>query len=848
MLKERFLGYFEKNGHKILPSSPVVPKNDPTLLFTNSGMVQFKNHFLGEKSQYSRVATSQRCIRAGGKHNDLDDVGKDNYHHTFFEMLGNWSFGDYFKEEAIEFAYDFLINDLKLNKDNMYVTIYEEMDIESKRIWSKYIDPSKIISASFKDNFWEMGEYGPCGPCTELHYDRVGNRDASHLVNKDDPDVVEFWNIVFMEYERTPKGLVPLKVKHIDTGIGLERLLSILMGVRSNYMIDSFQEIIKFTESRCEFRYEDKESIHDVAFRVIADHSRTIAVCLNDGVGFSSDGVGYVLRRILRRAVRHAHDTLRLEVGVLSECVGKAAAFMGMEIDTTAVDDEENLFMKTLVKGMNQLTKINNLKGKIEGSDAFILYDTYGFPVDLTEVIVRERKIPFSMDGFDECVAKAKELSSRTSKKLITTRLECSKTVDSFKYTDNGIEATLLEIILENEKVESIPEGVDAALVFDRTCFYGECGGQNGDTGTIDFLDENNNTIGVFTVDDTHIQRGYVLHVGKLSGKISKKAKLTYNEDQRAATRANHSSIHILNYFLRTFMKTEQQGSLVDAEKARFDFDSKKMSDEMLDSLEEKMNEFVKSNAVVTVETLPKDSVMTDDGIIKMSNEDYPTDVRIITMSNGTTIIKEICGGTHVSNTSEIKCIRLVSESGVKANTRRIVLVSGVKAAELDRNAAVLRKSVQNGKIVKIDCPLSISQKRKIEQANKENQKKGQKELLETISRTKKDIETEMLNFKVVTLGEGKVFSYNCSNLSKYSKKEIVKSLSGLTENIPVPYLLFVEKDNEVLFVVSCMEPESVSSKIESDFLQSVARVVKNQVQGSIPKNSFSLERLIKTL
>lgn len=846
MLKERFFAYFEKRGHKILPSSPVVPKNDPTLLFTNSGMVQFKNYFLGEPSPYKRVVTSQRCIRAGGKHNDLDDVGKDNYHHTFFEMLGNWSFGDYFKEEAIEFAYDFLINDLKLNKDNMYVTIYEEMDLESKRVWSKFVDPSRIISASFKDNFWEMGELGPCGPCTEIHYDRIGNRDASHLVNKDDPDVVEFWNIVFMEYERTPKGLVPLKVKHIDTGIGLERLLSILMGVRSNYLIDSFTEIIRFIESKCEYTYQDGDSLEDVAFRVLADHSRTIAVCLNDGVQFSSDGVGYVLRRILRRAVRHAHDTLKLEKGVISQCVGRAAEFMSLNADVSLVDDEENLFLKTLVKGLNQLTKICSAKGRLDGSDVFILYDTYGFPADLTEIIARERQIPLSMEGFSECVAKAKEMSGKANKRLITVNFDCPKTDDSFKYLKNGIEASLLAVVVENEKVSEVPVGQPAALVFDRTCFYGESGGQVGDTGTITFLGSNNEEIGVFTVEDTQVQRGYVLHLGRLSGKASMKAKLTYDEALRASTRANHSSVHIFNYFLRTFIKTEQQGSLVDPEKGRFDFESKKLSDEVLDSLEEKMNRFISSNASVDVTAHPKEEVLERNDVIRMAGEDYPESIRVITMSDGSTVIREVCGGTHVSNTSEIKLVRLLSESGIKANTRRVILVSGPKAVEVDKNASELRKRQKSGEVVKIDCPLSISQRREIERVNKENLRKQQKALDESVSSLKKEIGDALLNFKVSSMGETKIFSYDCSALAEYSKKEVSKALVGLLETVSSPCVLFATKDAEVFFVASAPEPESLIPKIESEFLTGSVRLIKNQVQGSIPKEGFSSEKLIQ--
>lgn len=844
-LKERFFAFFEKRGHTCLPSSSVVPKDDPTLLFTNSGMVQFKNIFLGEKSKYKRVVTSQRCIRAGGKHNDLDDVGKDNYHHTFFEMLGNWSFGDYFKEEAIEFAHDFLINDLKLNKENIYVTVYDEMDTESRRIWGKYLDQSRILSASFKDNFWEMGEFGPCGPCTEIHYDRIGNRDASHLVNKDDPDVVEFWNIVFMEFERTPKGLIPLKIKNIDTGIGLERLLSILMGVKSNYLIDTFQNIIKFIETKCEYKYEDGDSITDVAFRVLADHSRTIAVCLNDKVSFSSEGVGYVLRRILRRAVRYANDTLKLEKGVLLQCVAKAAECMELKIDVSVVEEEENLFLKTLVKGLNQLMKISESKGRLDGQDIFLLYDTYGFPVDLTELIVKEKNIPFSIEGFNECSMKAKELSKST-KNLITVNFDFPKTDDSFKYTMNGIEAELVAVVIKNEVVNEIPENTIANLIFDKTCFYGESGGQVGDHGIIEFHDDKGKNIGVFTVTETQIQRGYVLHEGTLAGMHSKRAKLFYDEKVRLETKANHSATHILNHFLRTFIKTEQQGSLVDSEKLRFDFASKKLSDDVLCSLEDKINAFISSNAVVTVSVHSKDEILSDESIIKMENEEYPEKVRVITMNNGKQVLKEICGGTHVSNTSEIKLLRLVSESGVKTNVRRIVAFTREKAVNVDKNAKMLKDMLASGDVVNIDCQLSISQKKEIDAQNKENAKKIQKDLEACISDTRKEIETSFINSRLSSIGKKPVFSFECALFSKFTKKDIGKSLATLLNAFESSGFLFVSKDDDISFIAKGENLENIAKKIQEDFPLSFVRIVKEQIQGSIPKTSFSKENMTK--
>lgn len=842
-LKETFFEFFEKRGHIRMPSSSVVPQNDPTLLFANSGMVQFKKNFLGEPAKNKRVITSQRCIRAGGKHNDLDDVGKDNYHHTFFEMLGNWSFGDYFKEEAIEFAYDFLINELKLNKENMYVTIYEEMDAESARIWSKFVDPSKIIPSSRKDNFWEMGEFGPCGPCTEIHYDRIGGRDASSLVNKDDPSVIEIWNVVFMEYEKTPKGYEKLKVKNIDTGIGLERLLSILSDVPSNYLIDSFQHIIKFIEAKCDFVYEDQKSVTDVAFRVLADHARTIAVCLNDRVAFSSEGVGYVLRRILRRAVRYAHDILKLDIGVISQCVAEAAKFMDLEINVSVVNDEENLFLKTLVKGLNQLIKIAETKGKLEGSDVFILYDTYGFPCDLTELVAKEKGISYSLEGFNEAKQMAKELS-KSSKKYITVNFDFPKTDDTFKYSENGMQAKLNAIVLNNEIVQEIPEGQSVDLIFDRTCFYGECGGQVGDRGIAEFF-EGTNRVGLFTVDNTRIQRGFVLHEGTLEGKVTDKAVLTFDKENRSLICANHSTVHILNHFLRTFIKTEQQGSYVDSEKCRFDFDAKKLTDEVLCSLEEKINNFISSNASVTVTIHPREEVLQNSSIISMPNEEYPDLVRVINMNGENDQIKEICGGTHVSNTSQIKLVRLLSESGVKANTRRIVAVSNQKAVEIDENANRLHLALSKGAVVTIDCPLSISQKKEIEALNKDNCRKIQKEFDDSMKNLKSEISASFLNFKVSKILEKSIFSYECQSLAKYNRKEISKSLPSLIASVDGNGFLFVKFDDMVYFIAKCNNSESVMTSLVSTFPSTSSRVVKDCVQGTISNEEFSSEKLI---
>ncbi|EOB13823.1 Alanyl-tRNA synthetase, mitochondrial [Nosema bombycis CQ1] len=563
-LRQSFLNYFERKGHKAIPSSSVIPNNDPTLLFTNSGMVQFKGILLGEETSLRRACSVQRCIRAGGKHNDLDDVGKDNYHHTYFEMLGNWSFGDYFKKEAIEYAWDFLVNELNLDPERLYVTYYDELDKDSLKFWSKYLPRERIISASYKDNFWEMGETGPCGPCTEIHYDRIGGRDASSLVNKDDPDVLEIWNIVFIEFNRTPNSLMPLERQCIDTGIGLERLLSILMNVRSNYLIDSFSNIIRFIESNCQFIYKDTDEGTDVAFRVVSDHCRTISVCLHDRVEFSNDGQGYVLRRILRRAVRFSNDVLKLPKGCLSKIVEVSFLNLNLRpVSLDVVDKEEELFLRTLQKGVDRFNKMTKNVKELSGKDLFILYDTYGFPTDLTEILARENKVKINYEGYEECKNRARELSKKVNTRITEIIANHPKTKDDFKYSKNKISSKLLFYVLGKEifcDFDLIPENVEIGFVFDETCFYAECGGQVGDTGEIRFYNEEGE-IGKFEVKDVQNISGYVVHYGVLEGFVSVNAVLEYNEDLRHDTAINHTSTHLLYFLLRKYISGDQRGS-----------------------------------------------------------------------------------------------------------------------------------------------------------------------------------------------------------------------------------------------------------------------------------------------
>lgn len=851
ILKERFFGFFEKRQHKILPGISVIPPNDPTLLFTNSGMVQFKDYFLGETAPHQRVCTSQRCIRAGGKHNDLDDVGFDNYHHTFFEMLGNWSFGDYFKEEAIQFAYDFLVTELGLSKDRLYVTIYEEMDKDSRRIWGKYMDDARIISASAKDNFWEMGEFGPCGPCTEIHYDRVGGRDASGLVNRDDPDVIEIWNIVFMEFNRTPSGLFELATKNIDTGIGFERLLSILMNVKSNYQIDTFQEIIGQIEKRafCNkgYTFADGKELEDVAVRVIADHARTMAVCLHDKVRFSSDGPGYVLRRILRRAVRYAQQILCLEKGALGQIVGHAASVMELAVDTKLIDDEEDMFMKTLSKGSIQFERIVSQKGFLDGADVFLLYDTYGFPKDLTEVLGREKNVPVDLVGFEECRAQAQE-QSRGTKSVITIHFPFDKTDDQYKYVTNGIAAEIKASVYNNEIIgEDRAMKVDDlfGLVFDKTCFYAEKGGQIGDQGQIVFFDDEDSSVGEFDVQDTQCVRGYVIHFGHLKGLITKTATLTFNEKLRALTRANHSTCHILYYFLRKSFKTSQQGSLVDSEKCRFDFDGDKLSIEAIEEVENKMNELIASDARRRTDVIPYEEALQDKSL-HLEDGDYSSGVRVISFSNEKECVRDPCGGTHVSSTSEIERVRIISENGIQAHVRRIVAITKGKAKEADENAERLLKDLSQGRLVNTDCLLPITQRGIIEGLNKALAKKQKKEIAERTNSIISDLQQRMLSHRIDKLLATGVFSYVVTVSGLFSKKDTARLLSSLAVNLSkekTTGFIILERDAESFVAVHSKDAnETVLAKLAATFNSGNFRLAGDVVVGTVSGLGLALQ------
>lgn len=737
--------------------------DDKTLLFTNSGMVQFKKKFLDlaeKETEYGKLARAcnyQKCIRAGGKHNDLDDVGKDTYHHTFFEMLGNWSFGDYFKETAIDLAWRFLTDVLQLEKERLYVSYFKgdasqglSEDSEAKRLWKKHIpDERRILGFGAKENFWEMGNTGPCGPCSEIHYDRIGGRDAAALVNQDDPDVVEIWNIVFIQYNReeTPP-LTLLPKKHVDTGMGLERVLSILQKQRSNYNTELFQPLFATIAARMEIApYGDTlESKVDTAYRVIADHSRTLAISLMDGILPSNEGRGYVIRRILRRALGFQYQHMKKQPGLLPALVEQSFAEMSQCYPTSTrvekvvqvIQEEETQFTKTLSKGLAILTgKIEEVKARgsdntLSGEDAFILYDRYGFPIDLTQAVAEQEGVSVAMDGFQREQARAKELSKGSGKAAETLSLTVhdlflleqatgnTPTDDSFKYRRDPVQSRVVGIKLPNEPValsdfaryQDVPS---CGVILARTSFYGEAGGQEGDRGRLlltaqaadSAVEERMATLALapsqLAVQDTKKYGKYVVHLGQLEGTLLPYATCEIDLKRRKKLAISHTSTHLLNFAVLTSLPVEteepkQCGSLVSEDRLRFDFLwSQPLTPEQVAAIEASVNQLVAAQLPVHVQHLKYQEAMQIPGLRHMKDEEYPEVVRVVMVGERPLEIEagpghsvELCGGTHVSNSGEIERVRIISEASVARGIRRITALCGAAALQAEALAQEL--------------------------------------------------------------------------------------------------------------------------------------------------------------
>ncbi len=729
-IRQAFLDYFARQDHEVVASSPLVPANDPTLLFTNAGMVQFKDVFLGQdKRPYVRATSSQRCVRAGGKHNDLENVGYTARHHTFFEMLGNFSFGDYFKREAIQFAWEFLTVDLKLPPEKLWVTVFREDD-EAADIWLQEIgvDADRFTRMGEKDNFWAMGDTGPCGPCSEIFYDHGPEVEGGPpgSPEEDGDRYIEIWNLVFMQYERDAGGeLKPLPRPSVDTGMGLERIAAVLQGVHSNYEIDLFRNLLKAVAAVT----GAADPMH-VSARVIADHIRSCAFLVNDGVVPSNEGRGYVLRRIIRRAIRHGYRLGKEEpffhqlVKPLADEMG--AAYPELERNRANIErvlrNEEDQFARTLDQGMGLLNQeIENLSGDlIPGEVVFRLYDTYGFPVDLTADVAREQNLRIDMEGFEACMAGQRERARGASRFQAELReglaVEGDTEFTGYEYLED--QAPVTALFRDGEAVESLAAGSEGIIVLERTPFYAESGGQVGDTGIISgdgFLFEVTDCV---KEGSSHLHQG-VLKKGAL--KIGVEAHARVDAARRQATRLNHSATHLLHAALREILgeHVTQKGSLVDAERLRFDFSHfEAVTPEQLQEIEDRVNEQVRINSEVRTEVCAMDEAKGK-GAMMLFGEKYGEEVRVLTMGEGFSV--ELCGGTHAGRTGDIGLFRIVAETGIAAGVRRIEAVTGQGALEYDRATERSLAGIQA--IVKGDRASVAEKVRKLAEKNRELEK-----------------------------------------------------------------------------------------------------------------------------
>ena len=699
-LRQAFLEFFQGHGHEIVASSPLVPGNDPTLLFTNAGMVQFKDVFLGEeKRKYNRAVTSQRCVRAGGKHNDLENVGYTARHHTFFEMLGNFSFGDYFKEDAIKYAWEFLTETLGLPAERLWVTVFEDDD-EAADIWLKTmkVDPKRFTRMGAKDNFWAMGDTGPCGPCSEIFFDHgpdvPGGPPGSP--NEDGDRYVEIWNLVFMQFDRSASGeMVPLPKPSVDTGMGLERAAAVMQGVHTNYDIDLFANIIDATAKILGVENNGSSSLN-----VIADHIRACAFLIVDGVLPGNEGRGYVLRRIIRRAIRHGKK-LGVDDAFFSKLVDPLCAEMGDAYPELVkakahvekvLDKEERRFAETLDQGMEILDEaIAGLKGtELPGDVAFKLYDTYGFPVDLTADIARERDLTVDQAGFEKEMESQRQ-RARAASKFGVGDQSGIKTDSVTKFSGYEVvetSGTIMAIYRNGESVDSVSDGDEAALILDATPFYAESGGQVGDTGVIETKN------GSFLVSDTRKSGKANVHFGKMqSGTLNVADQATAKVDaaRRAAIVLNHSATHLMHAALRQVLgdHVQQKGSLVAPDKLRFDFSHYEgVTPEQLEQIENLVNEQVRKNIRADTRLMSYDDAVAS-GAMALFGEKYDDEVRVLRLGDGFSV--ELCGGTHVSSTGDIGVFKITSEGGVAAGVRRIEAVTGQGAMDwIDANQRTL--------------------------------------------------------------------------------------------------------------------------------------------------------------
>ncbi len=715
--RQKFLNFFKEKGHKIVSSAPMVVKDDPTLLFTNAGMNQFKEFFLGNSvAKNKRVTDTQKCLRVSGKHNDLEEVGKDTYHHTMFEMLGNWSFGDYFKEDAIRWAWELLTMEFKIDKESLYVSVFEgstedglEIDQEAFDLWKAIVPEERILLGNKKDNFWEMGDQGPCGPCSEIHVDIRSEAEkakvsGASLVNQDHPQVVEIWNLVFMQYNRKADGtLENLPAKHVDTGMGFERLCMVLQGKKSNYDTDVFTPIIREIEQVTNSKYGKQEET-DIAIRVISDHIRAVSFSIADGKLPSNTGAGYVIRRILRRAVRYGFTFLDTKgpfmyrlVNVLTDTLGDAFPELKeqRQLIENVIKEEEHSFLKTLEQGLGLLDQVvSGTKGKeVDGRKAFELYDTYGFPVDLTALIVQEKGFTLDEKGFETAMQEQKERSKSASK---TTKEDWTILTEDPEQEFIGYDFLEANVkLVKYRKITSKKEGEQYQLVLNMTPFYPEGGGQVGDKG---YLEVPNGD--VIYILDTKRENNEIVHFTKnLPKRLDETFKAVVDAAQRRRTEANHTATHLLHQALREVLGThvEQKGSAVHSKYLRFDFSHfAKMTDDELQAVELFVNARITGQLPFEENrSVPMEEAL-EQGAMALFGEKYGDAVRTVRFGNSI----ELCGGTHVKNSGDIWYFKIRSEGAVAAGIRRIEAITSDAVRDFyeenDRKLSEIKHKLNN--------------------------------------------------------------------------------------------------------------------------------------------------------
>ncbi len=817
-IREQYLSFFKSKGHTIVPSAPMVIKGDPTLMFTNAGMVQFKEYFLGNKpAKHKRVVDTQKCLRVSGKHNDLEEVGMDTYHHTMFEMLGNWSFGDYFKKDAIAWAWELLTEVFKIDKDCLYVTIFEgdeseglERDQEAYDIWREFVPADRIINGNKDDNFWEMGAQGPCGPCSEIHVDvrsaeEKAKIDGAELVNKDHPQVVEIWNLVFMQFNRMADGsLEKLPEQHVDTGMGFERLCMVLQGKESNYDTDVFTPIISEIETITSTTYGKEEKI-DVAIRVIADHVRAVAFAIADGQLPSNSGAGYVIRRILRRAVRYGFTFLDKKeafiyqlVPVLLRQMGEAFPELIKEknLIVNVIREEENSFLRTLDQGLVLLDNIiqQNEGNIVSGAKAFELYDTYGFPIDLTALILREKGLELDEKVFEEELEKQKT-RSREATKLTTGDWVQLREDDEQEFVGYDLLETTVRIV-RYRKVTNKKEGEMYQLVFNLTPFYAEGGGQVGDKG---YLKASNGEI--YYIEDTKKENNLTVHYTKtLPENPEDVFTARVDVNQRARTAANHSATHLLHQALREVLgdHVEQKGSMVHSRTLRFDFSHfSKLADDELKRVEDFVNARIREHLELQEQRQIPYDMAIEQGAIALFGERYGDVVRTIKFGNS----MELCGGTHVKNTNDIWHFIITSESAVASGIRRIEAITGDAAKQHfmvhDAIYNKVRKALNNTK----DPLQAIEQ---LKEKNASLEKQVQELLKDKAKNLKQNLKSDFKEVNGVQLLTAKV------NMNAATIKDLAFELGGEVENA---CMLFGSNDNGKAILTCYIDKDLAKSK-----------------------------------